>query len=142
MVELDIRLEKSSDRLGMFYFFFTVCTLGLMRIGVERYLMPPPVPTSSAASNALWFLPLPLSCTRFADLSLRSPAINLVVSNGPATQQHPPHETPSPTPERVSGQGPGEWRTFFSVAFCCGGHWLPKMYRLRHLLATFDHTVF
>jgi len=35
-------------------------------------------------------------------------------------QQHLPRETPSPMPERVPAQGPGEWRTFLSVAFCCG----------------------
>jgi len=34
-------LGKSSDQLGMFYLFFTVCTRGLMRIGVvdEQHLM-------------------------------------------------------------------------------------------------------
>jgi len=88
MVGLGIRLEKSSGRLGMFYLFFTICALGLMRIVVvdEQHLMPPPVPTSSAASNAS-VVPSTSPITRFTDLSLRSPAINSFVSNNPAMQQ-------------------------------------------------------
>lgn len=108
------------DRLGLFYFFFTICALGLMRIAVDEHLTPPPsVPTSSAASNT-FVVPSISPIPRFADLSLRLPAVNSLVSNNPATQQHPPRETPSPTPERVPAQGPGEWQTFLSVAFCCG----------------------
>ena len=37
MVGPGIRLEKSSDRLGMFFFPFTICALGLKRIiGVDE----------------------------------------------------------------------------------------------------------
>ena len=83
MVGPGIRLEKSSDRLGMFFFPFTICTLGLERIvGVnEQHLMPPPpsVPMSWTASNT-FAVPSISPLTRFADLSLRSPAINLLVS--------------------------------------------------------------
>ena len=121
MVGLAIRLEKISDWLGMFYFFLTICALGLMRIVDKQHLKPPPsVPTSSVASNTFVVPSTPSPLARFVDLSLRSPAIYSFVSNGPAMQQHQPCETPSPMPERVPVQGPGEWRTFLNVAFCCG----------------------
>jgi hypothetical protein len=67
--------------------------------------MPPPPsqPTSSTASNA-FAVPLMFPLSRFADLSLHSPAINSLVSNSPAVQQYPHYETFSPTPERVTVQ--------------------------------------
>ena len=67
--------------------------------------MPPPpsLPTSSIASNT-FAVPSISPLSRFADLSLRSPAINSLVSNSPAVQQHPPLETSSPTPEKMTAQ--------------------------------------
>jgi len=81
-----------------------IFALGLTQIVVldEQRLMPPPisVPTSSTALHAFAVPPIsPLS--RFADLSLRSPAINSPVSNFPAVRQHPPRETSSPALESV-----------------------------------------
>ena len=102
-----IRLEKSSDRLSMFFFpsQITIGALGLKQIiGVdEQHLMPPLlcVPMSSTASNTFPVqVPSISPLMRFANLSLRSPAINFLVSNSSAIQQVP-RDISSPMPERV-----------------------------------------
>ena len=84
----------------------------------EQHPMPPPnsVPTSSTASHA-FAVPFISPLSRFADLLLRSPAINSLVSNFPPAQ-YPPRETSS-RPEGDS-PGPSELQTFLSVTFCCG----------------------
>ena len=57
---------------------------------------PPSVPISNTFA-----VPSISPLTRFADLSLRSAAINFLVSNSSSIQQHPPSGTSSPMPERV-----------------------------------------
>ena len=120
MVGLGTRLEKGlvgSDQSGLL-FFCSQFALGLMQIVVvdEQHLMPPPpfVPSTASSSTVSSAVVAPSisSLTRFADLSLRSPAITSLLSDSPvrATQLHPPRETSSPTPERVivQVQGNGE----------------------------------
>ena len=76
--------------------------------------MPPPpsVPTtvpSLTAPNAS-AVPSISPLTRFADLSLRSPAITSLVSNSPAIPPPLPRDNSSPTPEKVKtndGVSPG-----------------------------------
>ena len=58
------------------------------------------VPMSSTALNT-FAVPSISPLTRFADLSLHSPTINLLASYPSAMQQHPPRDTSSPTAERV-----------------------------------------
>jgi len=106
MVELRIRLEKVLDRLGMVFFSLRFSLWGLTRIIVlgEQHLMPPltSVLTSSTALHA-FAVPFISPISRFADLLLRSPMINSLVSNS--------HSTTTPamrdfftTPERVTAQ--------------------------------------
>ena len=76
-------LGEEFGSVGYVLFSFMICTLGLKQIvGVEeQHLIPPPpsVPMSSTALNT-FAVPSISPLTRFADLSLRSPAINLLVS--------------------------------------------------------------
>jgi len=87
-----------------FFFPFMIFALGLTQIVVldEQRLMPPPisVPTSSTALHA-FVVPSISPLSRFADLSLHSPAINSLVSNFPAVRQHLPRETSSLALESV-----------------------------------------
>ena len=67
--------------------------------------MPPPpfMPTPAPLSTAMDAVAVPSisPLSRFADLSLRSPAITSLVSGSPAIPQLPPRDNSSPTPERV-----------------------------------------
>ena len=69
---------------------------------VDEHLIPPPpsIPTAAPSLTAPSAVAVPSisPLTKFADLSLRSPPINLPVSNSPASQQHSPRKTSLPTP--------------------------------------------
>ena len=111
MVGFGIRMKGLGclDRLGMF-FFFTICALGLIPIVIadERHLLPPPSFVHSPAllltASTAVAIPSISPLMRLADLSLRSPAITLSLSNYPGVQQHPPCGTSSPIPVTVMVQ--------------------------------------
>ena len=104
MAELGIRLKRSTDQLCKFFCFcFCLWSWDSVRIVVDekhlRLVCPPQRPSSTG-----FVVPSISPLTRFADLSLRSPAIASLVSNSPGT----PGENPSPTPERVTARANDE----------------------------------
>jgi len=121
MVELRIRLQKVLDRLGMVFFSLRFSLWGLTRIIVlgEQHLMPPltSVLTSSTALHA-FAVPFISPISRFADLLLRSPVINSLVSNSHSTTTPALRDFFTDAREGDS-PGPSELSTFLCVSFCC-----------------------
>jgi hypothetical protein len=70
----------------------------------EQSLMPPPpsapISAPSSTMSTAFAVPSVSPLSRFADLSLRSPAIASLVSGSPSIFQHPHPDNSLPTPEK------------------------------------------